>query len=172
MKQSQASRLLNDSTANRNSNNNSIRNSVSKSNESVTSQENSSISGSSFENSRFPNTRNRFYSVSTTKPPTTNRATSLLTTPTPTSTTTTSSNDANLSIDQRQQNRIPISTRFGTSREQNTSVRINKFLRQPVYSSRENNHQTIKRINVTHNGSANRDGASASQEVFTLFLFL
>lgn len=179
MKQSQASRLLNDSTANRNSNNNSIRNSVRKSNESVTSQENSSSSissGSSIENSRLPNTRNRFYSLSTTKlAATTSRATPQLTTPTPTTTTATIANDANLSstLDQRQkQNRIPISSRFGTSREQNTSVRINKFLRQPVYTSRENNQQAINRINVTHNGSANRDGASSSHEVFDFFYAL
>lgn len=182
MKQGQASRVLNnDSTVNqRNSNNNSIRNSVRKSNESATSQENSN------ENNRFPNTRNRFHPLSTTKPIATNRATQTLTTTPAASAAALSSaavvtksttlapatiapasdpNQQQITTDPRQ-NRIPISTRFGTSREQNTSVRINKFLRQPLYTIRENNQQqTLKRINITHNGSTNRDGASASQEV-------
>ncbi|XP_031626667.1 uncharacterized protein LOC116342958 isoform X2 [Contarinia nasturtii] len=159
VKQGQASRLLNDSTANRNSNNNSIKNSVRKSNESITSQENSN------ENNRFPITRNRFHPLSTTKQPSTSRIAQQITTPTST-TTTTPATDLNptITLDQRQ-NRIPISSRFGTSREQNTSVRINKFLRQPIFTSRENIQQTIKRINITHNGSANRDGGSTSQEV-------
>lgn len=164
VKQGQANRLQqNESTANRNINNNSIRNNVRKSNESVTSQENSN------ENNRFPITRNRFHPLSTTKQPsTTNRPTSLqITTITPATTIAPiTTNDPNPAIatDQRH-NRIPISSRFGTSREQNTSVRINKFLRQPTYTSRENNQQTLKRVNVTHNGSANRDAHTTSQEV-------
>lgn len=166
VKQGQASRLLNDSSVNRNSNNNSIRNSVRKSNESVTSQE------SSNENNRFPITRNRFHPLSTTKQPASSRSTTQQTT-TNAPDTTNSFIDPNpnpnhnqaITVDQRQ-NRIPISTRFGTSREQNSSVRINKFLRQPLYTSGENSQlQNVKRINITHNGSANRDGASASQEV-------
>lgn len=184
VKQSQAARLQSDSTANRNINSNSIKNSVRKSNESVTSQENSSpfssspfstssssIGGSSIENGRFTNTRNRFHSVSTAKPlATSSRSTPLLTPPTPAKVTVTndpsSSSSSSSATDQRQPNRIPISSRFGTSREQNTSVRINKFLRQPLYTSRENQQQAIKKINVTHNGSGNHDGgASASQEV-------
>lgn len=147
-------RQNNESSATSNINSNSIRNSVRKSNESVTSQENSN------ENNRFPNTRNRFHPLSTSKP--ISAATPQITTP-PTTTTTESS-----AADQRQ-NRIPISSRFGTSREQNTSVRINKFLRQPIYTSREN-PPTSKRINVTHNGSAN--GPSASQEVIYAFAAL
>lgn len=182
MKQGQASRLLNnDSTVNqRNSNSNSIRNSVRKSNESATSQENSN------ENNRFPNTRNRFHPLSTSKPIATIRTTQTIATSASTTTQSTthapatvaSANDPNpqqITSDQRQ-NRIPISSRFGTSREQNTSIRINKFLRQPLYTSRETNQpqlnqqQTLKRINITHNGSTARDGAGASQEVFYLFL--
>lgn len=190
VKQGQASRLLNnDSTVNqRNNNNNSIRNSVRKSNESATSQENSN------ESSRFPNSRNRFHPLSTPKPIAPSRGTPTITTTTTTTTTkrtttattTTTTqpstiapatvapasdpNPQQITSDQRQ-NRIPISSRFGTSREQNTSVRINKFLRQPLYTSRETNQlqqQTLKRINITHNGSTNRDGASASQEVYYL----
>lgn len=168
VKQGQTSRIVNDSTSNRNSNNNSIRNSVRKSNESVTSQE---ISSNSNENNRFSNTRNRFHSVSSTKQPSSiNRGPPLSTTHTPTTTTTISlTRDSNpaAAFDQRQ-NRIPISSRLETSRE-NTSVRINKFLRQPLYTSRENSQQAIKRINVTHNGSAHRDGPSASQEVLKIY---
>lgn len=201
VKQAQAARLQNESAAaaaaaaataaaNRNSNNNSIRNNIRKSNESVTSQENSSI-----ESNRFPNTRNRFNPLSTPKLPgssisggggsnnnnnNNNRASpasqSQFTTPEPPISSPTVpivSSDVNPpsgAFDQHQ-NRIPISSRFGTSREQNTSVRINKFLRQPIYTSREaDQQQTVKRINITHNGSANRDSgstsASVSQEVF------
>lgn len=181
-------------TANRNNNSNSIRSNIRKSNESVTSQENSSA-----ETNRFPNARNRFNPSSTTKLPASSfgsntnnhnhnhsnsisrapAAQSQFTTPEPSNSSPTvaavASSDANppstsSTFDQRQ-NRIPISSRFGTSREQNTSVRINKFLRQPIYASREaNQQQTVKRINITHNGSANRDAASTSasvsQEVF------
>lgn len=165
MKQGQnAQRQLNDSTSNRNSNSNSIRNSVRKSNESATSQENSN------ENNRFPITRNRFQPLSTTKQPTISRTTTQSTTPLSASINThaavNDSNQPTITLDQ-QHNRIPISTRFGTSREQNASVRINKFLRQPLYTSHENTEQSVKRINITHNGSANRDGASTSQEVHT-----
>lgn len=179
VKQAQAARLLNESTAtaNRNGNSNSIRNNQRKSNESVTSQENSSI-----ESNRFPNTRNRFHPLSTTKLPAgsntnINRASTTLspqyTSPEPLISSPTvpiapsDADSASNAFDQRQ-NRIPISSRFGTSREQNTSVRINKFLRQPTYSSREaNQQQTPKRINITHNGSETRDASNAgvSQEV-------
>lgn len=176
VKQGQASRLLNDSTANRNSNSNSIRNSVRKSNESVTSQE---ISYNSNENNRFPITRNRFHPLSTTKQAsTTSRPTPQITTLAPATTIATfvandpnpNPNAATTTLDQRQ-NRIPISSRFGTSREQNTSVRINKFLRQPLYTSRENNQQTLQRVNVTHNGSSNRDIPTASQEVIHIIFW-
>lgn len=201
VKQAQAARLQNEaaataaaaaaaSSSNRNSNSNSIRSNIRKSNESVTSQENSSI-----ETNRFPNSRNRFNPSSTTKLPassfgsnTNNHnhsnnvsraspALSQLTTPEPPNSSpivpavSSDANPPSNTLDQRQ-NRIPISSRFGTSREQNTSVRINKFLRQPIYTSREANQQqqTVKRINITHNGSANRDAASTSasvsQEVF------
>lgn len=200
VKQAQAARLQNEAAAataaaatasNRNSNSNSIRNNIRKSNESVTSQENSSI-----ETNRFPNSRNRFNPSSTTKLPASSfgsntnnhnhsnnvsRASPALsqhTTPEPPNSSpiepavSIDANPPSNTVDQRQ-NRIPISSRFGTSREQNTSVRINKFLRQPTYTSREaNQQQTVKRINITHNGSANRDAASTStsasvsQEVF------
>lgn len=46
--------------------------------------------------------------------------------------------------------------------QDNNANRANKLLRQPLFAGREAVQQTIKRINVTHNGSANRD---ASQEV-------
>lgn len=167
--QQQQLNLPNAKTTNTNlkpTNNGSINSSkanAKKSNEYVTSQENSGpING----NSRLQtNQRNRLHPLSTAKSPfgpivnrssiqsaTTNGAPITTLPPTTTNAPATTSR---------------IDRGNGQSRDQNqgntpNNIRVNKLLRQPLFAGRETPQQPIKRINVTHNGSANRD---TSQEV-------
>lgn len=175
-------------TINGSSNANKAQN-AKKINEYVSSQENN---GPINANSRFQsNPRNRLHPLSTTKSPfgsllsrTAFQSVATTGAPIPTTTSTaattpipatTSRIDDDSLVYRKKVNGFEANrggvggTRFdGQTRDQGNNNnaanpnRVNKLLRQPLFAGRETLQQTIKRINVTHNGSANRD---ASQEV-------
>lgn len=151
---------------------NSNRNTIKKSNEYVTSQENSSSNSFTNTNSNgnkfgFPNNRNRFHPLSTTKKPSfplVNRTTQQTSTIAP-ATNPSTPKEVNDEIGATVQNVRGSESRATTVSprgETATNIRVNKLLRQPLFSNRETTQQPSKRINITHNGSSNREG---SQEV-------
>lgn len=132
----------------------------------------SEAKGTSQETVKF--NRNRFHPLSSTKAPitlTTTRTT--LTTPIPSSTTPSippSSTEANDS-DSNRSRLAALTNRFNIRGQNSSNNRSNKLLRQPLYTSRESNtpigivNSSIKKINVTHNGSANRDASSSESSI-------
>lgn len=133
--------------------------------------------GTSQENSKF--NRNRFHPLSSTKPPSTGAAgRATTTTPTPSTASppppSTPSSTNTRDLDPTRSRLAALTNRFNVVRSQsqnNSNSRSNKLQRQPLYSSRESNtpidvvNPTVKKINVTHNGSANRDASSSEAAV-------
>lgn len=116
--------------------------------------------------------RNRFHPLSSTKAPTITTTTARTTTLIPSSTTTAQSPSTETNdIDSNRSRLAALTNRFNIRAQNSSNGRSNKLLRQPLYTSRESNtpigvvNSTIKKINVTHNGSSNRDTSSSESSI-------
>lgn len=130
--------------------------------------------GTSQETVKF--NRNRFHPLSSTKAPiitTTTTRTTTTTTLIPSSTTPSnpSTSTENNDLDSNRSRLAALTNRFNIRGQNSSNGRSNKLLRQPLYTSRESNtpigvvNSTIKKINVTHNGSSNRDTSSSESSI-------
>lgn len=128
------------------------------------------VKGTSQESVKF--NRNRFHPLSSTKAPITLTTARTTTTASPPSAPLSSTEASD--VDSNRSRLAALANRFNIRGQNASNGRSNKLLRQPLYTSRESNTPigavnesapAVKKINVTHNGSSNRDANSSEGSV-------